>query len=168
MTGRIPKDKYDAWMAARTKHGGYAGGREAPEHYIWRTMHARCNNPTRKDYANYGGRGVFVYDAWGDYAVFLTDMGVRPSPKHSLDRVNNDGPYAPGNCRWALCSEQQKNKRNTVRYTNGIFIGTPAECAEYLGISRALASYRMRVWGTYEKGVTWQLHQKIELKNNLT
>jgi hypothetical protein len=160
MAGRVPEDKYDAWMAARTKHGGYAGGRETPEHYVWRSMHARCNDPARKEYASYGGRGISVCEAWSDYAAFLADMGPRPSPKHSLERVDNDGPYSPDNCRWALGSDQQKNKRNTVRYTNGVFTGTPAECAEYLGISRALASYRMKVWGTYEKGVEWWPAQK--------
>lgn len=160
MAGRVPAEKYDAWMEARTKHGGYAGGKEAPEHYVWRSMHARCTNQNRKDYGSYGGRGITVCEAWRDYAAFFSDMGRRPSPHHSLERIDNDGPYAPYNCYWATSSEQQKNKHNTVRYTNGVFAGTPAECAAHLGISRALASYRMKAWGTYEKGIEWWPVQK--------
>ena len=153
----IAAEKYEAWMASRTKHGGYSGGVESPEHYIWRSMHARCRNKARAEYARYGGRGITVCARWSDFASFIADIGPRPGPDYSLERIDNDGPYAPDNCQWATRSMQQKNKHNTRRYTNGVFIGTPAECAEYLGISRAVASYRMRTWGTYEKGVEWCL-----------
>ena len=149
-------------MAARVKHGAYMGGVESPEHYIWRTMVARCTRPSAKGYAHYGGRGIQVCDRWSDFQNFWGDMGPRPSKKHSLDRTNNDGPYSPDNCRWATFDVQQKNKRTTTYYTNGEFIGTPAECAAHIGISRALASYRMRAWGTYEKGVAWCLLPNIQ------
>lgn len=162
MAGMISTEKYDAWMLARTKHGGYSGGRESPEHYIWRSMHARCRRESNKEYASYGGRGIYVCSRWNDFANFLNDMGSRPTAEHSLDRINNDGPYTPENCRWATRSEQQKNKRSTRKYTNGIFVGTSAECAAYIGVSRALASYRMLVWGTFEKGVPWCQLLKIE------
>lgn len=142
-------------MAARLKHGAYLGGKESAEHYVWRTMMARCHRPTAKDFYRYGGRGVTVCGRWHVYENFIADMGARPSAAHSLDRIDNDLGYEPGNCRWAIGSVQQKNKSTTVLYTNGEFTGTPSECAAYLGISRALASYRMRVWGTYEKGVAW-------------
>ena len=148
------------WMAARYKHGGYLGGKERPEHYIWRTMLARCLNPKARNYDIYGARGITVCARWLKYENFLADMGPRPSPDHSLDRKNVDGDYKPSNCRWATRSEQQKNKTSTRLYTNGDFTGTLVECANYLGISKALAHWRMKTWQTFERGAAWRELQK--------
>lgn len=146
---------YERWWAARYRHGGYVGGKETPEHYIWRTMVARCLNPNTRSYSRYGGRGITVCDRWLDYRNFIADMGTRPTPEHSLERVDNNGPYSSENCRWATRSEQQKNKSNTRRYTNGEFTGTLSECAEYLGISKSLAHYHWKHNKTFQKGVVW-------------
>jgi len=148
------------WLKGRTKHGGYAEGSESPEHYIWRIMLNRCNNPNAKDYPRYGGRGIAVCQEWHKYESFIADMGKRPGPDYSLDRIDNDADYSPENCRWATKSQQQKNKKNTRKYTNGGFVGTPAECAAYLGISRAVASYRIKHWGSFEKEKSWQILPK--------
>ena len=149
------------WMASRTKHGAYIGGREAPEHYIWRTMIARCNRPTSSGYRNYGGRGIKVCDRWKDYSLFMKDVGPRPDEDHSLDRIDNDGNYEPGNVRWASRSDQQKNKTTTKFYTDGSFTGTLVECARHLGISKELAHWRWSTWGTFVKGDTsWLLLPK--------
>lgn len=147
-------------MSTRYKHGGYIGNIESAEHYIWRSMIRRCTNPSDKSYEYYGGRGITVCTEWLDYTAFILDMGKRPTKYHTLDRINNILGYSKSNCRWASRSEQQKNKRTTKLYSNGSFVGTPAECAAYIGISKSLASFRMRVWGTYEKGVVWQILQK--------
>lgn len=73
-----------------------------------------------KDFASYGGRGITICDRWKtSFANFFADMGPRPSPKHSLDRKENDGPYDPRNCRWATRSEQQQNKRDNTRVRGG-------------------------------------------------
>jgi len=82
---------------------------------IWRGMLGRCYRPTRKDYPRYGGRGIYVCDEWrASFDSFARDMGERPSSLHSLDRYpDNDGPYAPHNCRWATPSEQGLNTRQT-------------------------------------------------------
>lgn len=86
------------------------------EYMAWCSMRQRCNNPTGRDYPDYGGRGIKVCSRWDHFILFLHDMGLRPSPEHSLDRINNDGNYEPSNCRWATKSEQMSNRRS---YTHG-------------------------------------------------
>lgn len=95
------------------------GKREAitthPLYQLWMGMIARCHRSKARKYENYGGRGIYVCDPWReDFWLFVTDVGPRPSPKHSLDRKDNDGPYSPDNCRWATAQEQSRNKRSTV------------------------------------------------------
>jgi hypothetical protein len=156
----MPPDVREVWLASRTKHGAYNGGGETPEHYVWRTMLARCNNPNANSYAYYGGRGIHVCKAWHMYENFVADMGLRPSSEHSLERINVDKGYIPSNCKWATRSEQQRNKRNTRFYTNGSFSGTLVECAVYVGISKELAYWRWKTWGTFLKGTIWQELQR--------
>lgn len=154
------------WMKARIKHDAYKGGKESPEHYVWRSMLARCNNTADKHYKYYGGRGVSVCDRWLEFSTFLEDMGKRPSANHSLDRINNDLGYSKNNCRWATRSEQQKNKQTTKWYSNGVFTGTITECAAYLGLSHQAARYRFKHWGSFEKGKLWLLLPKVLERND--
>jgi hypothetical protein len=74
-------------------------------------MRGRCLNPNNAKYPIYGGRGISICKRWDSYENFLTDMGERPSAKHSLDRINTDGNYEPSNCRWATSKEQARNRR---------------------------------------------------------
>jgi hypothetical protein len=74
-------------------------------------MRQRCRNPRHHAWASYGGRGIAICAAWDCYDTFVADMGVRPSLDHSIDRINNDGDYEPGNCRWATRSEQRRNQQ---------------------------------------------------------
>ncbi len=80
-------------------------------------MRRRCSNKNNKDYHRYGGRGIVVCEKWEkSFLEFLKDIGKAPSPKHSIDRINNDGNYEPGNCRWATMKEQGNNRSNSRKY----------------------------------------------------
>lgn len=84
------------------------------EYRIFMHMHRRCRSPLESGYENYGGRGIRVCDRWSDFANFIADMGPKPSPRHSLDRIDGDGNYCPENCRWATPREQVQNRKCTL------------------------------------------------------
>lgn len=142
-------------MASRTKHGAYTGGKEKPEHYVWRSMLARCTNPRASSFKYYGARGINVCARWQNYSNFIADMGDRPTPEHSLERKDYNGDYEPDNCCWATRSEQQKNKSSTKVYSNGVFVGTLVECAKAIGISKELAHWRWKTHKTFKAGEPW-------------
>lgn len=91
-----------------------------PIHSIWRSMKARCYSTKHKQYQDYGGQGIIVCDRWlgtDGYKNFEADMGPRPTPVHTIDRISNGGNYEPSNCRWATRKEQQRNRRANVLVT---------------------------------------------------
>jgi hypothetical protein len=99
-------------------------------------MRHRCRSPGYHHWEDYGGRGIKICDAWADsYETFLKDMGRRPSTKHSLDRIDNNGNYGPGNCRWATRHQQNQNSRKAkLTVDDVIAIRTAAAAGERNGV----------------------------------
>jgi hypothetical protein len=100
-------------LTTRT-HGCAPRGKVSATYRCWQAMKSRCFNPRNKAWKHYGGRGITVCERWLVFENFLADMGERP-PGKTLDRINNDGNYEPGNCRWATQSEQVNNSRRWSR-----------------------------------------------------
>lgn len=93
-------------------HGHWVDNKPTTEWLSWRAMKNRCYNKNHKDFQNWGARGIIVCDRWlSSFENFIEDMGMKPTPKHSIDRIDNDGNYEPGNCRWATAKEQRANQR---------------------------------------------------------
>lgn len=96
----------------------------SPEYKIWVGIQTRCYNPNSQSYIDYGGRGIFMCESWKIFENFLADMGKRPSPNHSIERIDNEKHYSPDNCRWATKKEQSGNKRNSIM----IFYNGKTQC----------------------------------------
>lgn len=118
--------------AAFTTHGHTKRKNRTSEYGIWTHMKTRCYNECSQFYHRYGGRGISMDPKWRDsFEAFFADMGPRPSPRHSIDRKNNDGGYTLNNCRWASPIEQASNKSSTV-------------LLEYSGITDTIAGWSRR------------------------
>ena len=144
-----------------------------PEHNIWMSMLQRCGDSRHKSFKNYGGRGITVCERWRlDFSAFFADMGPRPSPTHSIDRVDNDGGYTCGrcgdcasrlvtkNCRWATPAEQQRNRRNSAWIVANGERRLASEWAADLGICRSAMTSRIASKRLPEEAVTTPKFQR--------
>lgn len=127
------------YRETKTTHGATRGGRPTPEFRAWVHMRRRCSDPKHPQFHDYGGRGISVCDRWQAFDAFLADMGARPSAAHSLDRIDVNGGYEPGNCRWATKDVQQHNRR-------------PKSNTGHLGVCWARKERRY-VWRVTRRGV---------------
>lgn len=112
------------------------------EYMVWKGIFSRCYNPTTKGYHRYGGRGIKVCERWRSFINFLDDMGERPEGM-TLDRINNDGDYEPGNCRWATYQQQAQNKSTNVNITINGETHCLAEWSRRSGISDSVLRKRL-------------------------
>jgi hypothetical protein len=152
------KAAIQAAQMRRVKHGhSYESGFQS-----WYQMIQRCHRPTSTSYKNYGARGIAVCDRWREsYENFKNDMGERPSPGHSLDRIDNDGNYEPGNCRWATRKEQSRNTRvNRIITFNGRSLPL-CDWPEVCGIPLGTIDNRLRKGWPVELALTAKRNAKL-------
>lgn len=127
-----------------------------PEYAVWSAMIQRCTNPKDKGFKNYGARGIQVCPQWrASFHCFLEDMGSRPSNKHSIERVDNDGHYSPENCVWGTRFQQNRNRRNTVSLTINGRTQLTVDWARERNISQATIHKRLkRGWDVFRAVMT--------------
>lgn len=113
-------------------------------HRLWTNVKTRCSNPKDPCFHNYGGRGIAMHDEWTeDFCAFADAVGDRPSSAHTLERIDNENGYVPGNVRWATRKEQARNMRKNVNLTLGDKTQCVAAWAEELGLAPSTIWYRV-------------------------
>lgn len=127
-------------MAGKPTHGLS----RTPEYRAWLGIVQRCTNPEHPAYPRYGGRGIAICDRWlGSVEAFCKDVGLKPTPAHELDRVDNDRGYEPGNVRWVVRKENDRNRRsNRLLHYQGETLAM-AEWCERLGLPRDTVRKRL-------------------------
>ena len=126
------------------------------EYRSWFEMLERCRNPEKAQFDDYGGRGITVCERWMQFAPFYADMGPKPSRLHTLDRIDNDGPYTPENCRWATRQVQRNNQRRSKVYTFNHVSGSLKDLARHFGLSYSMLHQRISTLG-------WPLHKAMTI-----
>ena len=129
---------------------------DTPEYSTWTAMKSRCYTKSNAGYPYYGGRGITVCERWlHSFPNFLVDMGHKPTPNHSLDRIDSNGDYCPENCRWALQETQDNNRRSNRFITFNDKTQTVAQWAKEVGLTRTALLSRL-AWGwPIEDALTW-------------
>ena len=148
-------------ISKRSITHGFNIDRVRPREYrAWAHIIGRCHNESDASYKNYGGRGIFVCDRWRDsFSAFMSDMGECPD-KHSIERIDNDGPYSPDNCKWATVAEQMRNTRRTVRLTYQGETLCQADWDRKLGQKSGFVAYKIKSGLTID-----QIVRLVEKKN---
>lgn len=123
-----------------TTHGGCG----TPEYKCWASMKMRCLQPSQPAYKFYGAKGITIAPEWRDFSAFLRDMGPRPSPHHSLDRIDGTLGYGPNNCRWATRQQQSENRSNTIWINYKGERVTVSEAARRSGVAFMVIRQRMK------------------------
>lgn len=150
-TSKLRDGRTKSCGCKRTKHGLYG----TPEYRIWGSMIQRCANHKNCNYKNYGAKGIKVCDSWLNFSNFIKDMGERPTKKHSIDRINNDGDYTPENCEWRTTKQQRNNTSRNVFYTYKGETLTSRQWSERIGGSKNVFDQRVNKLG-------WSIESAIE------
>lgn len=150
------RDEQAAEMGgSNAKHGHTKSGKLTSEYNSWRNMRDRCNSPKSEKYEYYGGRGIKVCERWQDsFKNFLTDMGPKPTPKHTIERGDVNGNYEPDNCTWAITKAQMRNRTTTRWVTYHGREMSLAEACELAGISRNVLDARLHRGWTMDRALT--------------
>lgn len=148
----------DLLASERATTHGMAGNKT---YKSWQHMKERCLNKKCNDWVDYGGRGIAVCERWMKFENFLADMGEKQTPKHQIDRINNNGNYEPSNCKWSTATEQANNKRNNTLITANGVTRTLSQWSIRSGIKREVISYRiLRLGWTPEKALSQKVLNK--------
>lgn len=133
----------------------FADGRLTPEYTAWRHIKERCLNEAHPNWPNYGGRGITVCDRWRDsFEAFLEDMGPKPSPDLTIERLDNDKGYEPGNCAWASRKAQGNNTRKTVHHELNGERHSQSEWGRRTGVPQCTISLRLKRGWSPEEALT--------------
>ena len=136
-----------------SKHGHTCKGKTSRTYSAWTNMHTRCSNVKSKDYHRYGGRGICVCKKWASFKSFLLDMG-EVKKGLTLDRIDNNGNYEHGNCRWATRNEQARNTNFTHNLTDGAEVKCLTDWAVKIGICRSAIRFRLKNGWPVKEAVT--------------
>jgi hypothetical protein len=140
----LPKEIIAIASQVLKKHLHAINGVKTAEYTAWCNLKKRCLDSKHPQYKHYGGRGITVCDRWkNSFENFFEDMGKRPTKKHSIDRIDNNGNYEPNNCKWATTKEQSKNRRNNRNYSYNGETKNISEWALYFKVSHSSMSYRI-------------------------
>lgn len=138
----------------RLRHGHSVGGKTTSLYRTWAAMAERCHNPRSLAFKDYGARGIVVCDEWRrSFTAFYAFMGERPSPNHSIDRIENNRGYEPGNVRWATDAEQRRNRTDNVFLTVNGVTKCSADWADEVGLRRITLCSRLKKGWPAEKAV---------------
>ena len=150
--------KSESSLRRFTKHGHAKGRAVSPEYFAWQHMRSRCENPHNNAYADYGARGITFAPEFVEFAAFFAVVGPRPSPDHSLNRIDNNGNYEPGNIEWATKVAQMNNTRRSVTYEYNGERRPLKEWAHLLGIKRSTLAQRIH-------GLKWSVEKAFGTPN---
>ena len=154
-TDRLRAGKTKSCGCLRGENFATHGKYHAPEHNSWSNMIQRCTNPRNRKFYAYGARGITVCDRWlTSFENFLTDMGSRPGPEYSIERVENDKGYEKANCKWATRTEQQRNTRRNRTLTYRGETKCRAQWAQERGLSPEALRSRLRKGWSVERALT--------------
>ncbi len=132
----------------------------SPEYATWKNMRNRCQNPNAREWDDYGGRGIKVCERWQKFENFLTDMGSKPSPGLTIERIDNSEGYAKENCIWATRGVQNRNKRNNVVLVHNGKCQTMMDWSKELGISFQTLYSRLQLGWTVEQTLSTPVLRK--------